>query len=358
MKNSSLILFFFVFSFWGFSQGSILCPKQATIIRIQNENNVPTVTDNLDGTVTLTGADQYITDIFGSHVIYDFRRTYPMIDSEPLNQYYSIFFKSKDLINELYNTVPTDVFFFDYGNYPSTPISTETINFLDGKTFKVTKSCTIADNSGEPCPEQDVPEDFILNVTFNYNSNNGLLMMESVGLTPCGNSFSIGLNGGTQANTFQLWESVPETVSEANQQPCYEIESLMFKILGIECIFGNNSNITPTMYVENNINTLILQRTNLVFGYDTLTLEETTFPVQEDNLASINLINNNGPFINFTNIDDNNYSIEIFSVLGIKILDKTPFENNKISTSTLANGLHFIKITNSNNQSKVFKLIN
>ena len=103
MRKNYISLLFFLFSaFFGFAQQTILCPEIITQIKIDDTNNIPTVNENGDGTITLIHTEPYITDIFASYVIYDFYQYSP--NSNPngeLFKYYSIAFQSKDLINNM-----------------------------------------------------------------------------------------------------------------------------------------------------------------------------------------------------------------------------------------------------------------
>jgi len=354
-------LIILLFPYFIISQVSILCPEQEFTVWIQNENDIPTVTDNMDGTITLTSTEQYITDIFASREIYDFQRTYPTATSAPVNQYYDIFCKSKDLINELYDVVPSDVFFFDR-NFTGTSINADVINFLDGKTFYFKSWCYDNNPMLETiCPEDEtnIPEGFNLLVPFSYDVENNLLYMNSDGLTPLGNSFNIAFKGGENSLSLQLWESTPQTVQTYTvpYPENFSLENDLFNLLGVGCENTYYGDIFPQITHEDQTITLI--RENSLMFTSHFKFQDYSLSIEENNFETNQLINNkNNPFINFTNIENGNYLIEIYSILGNRILDKIPFKNNTISISNLSSGLHFIKLTNSKNQSKVFKLIN
>lgn len=63
MKKVSLI---FILLFFGqsFSQSDPFCFGVTSILQFGNNSNVPQVSDNGDGTITLTFSEQYITDLF------------------------------------------------------------------------------------------------------------------------------------------------------------------------------------------------------------------------------------------------------------------------------------------------------
>ncbi|NOY48009.1 MAG: T9SS type A sorting domain-containing protein [Chlorobi bacterium] len=352
-KHKITIVFLFVF-FIGFSQNTILCPQIENPLKIENVNDVPIVTNNNDGTITLTHSQQYITDIFSNYIIYDFYQTFPN-GSENLQKYYTISFNDKDLINELKTSVPPEVFLIE-SNYINTLLSTEIISFLDGKKFNLSKYQVTNDGCVNNCLEQDVPNNFTLKVEFNYDSINDLLFMESIGLTPCGNSFYIALKGGSVDNTLQLWESTANTISSHSfSDPCYNIENELYSMFDISCNNYNIGDLIPTINIENN--TLFLWRSNQIFGFHSATFKEDTLSLEELILEDLRLYEIDGnPYLQISNSNNSLY-IEIYSITGKVILKKTLFEDNKILINQLSNNLYFIKVNNSQNQFKVFKFI-
>ncbi len=73
MKKVYYLLVFLLFhTFNGTAQKPVLCSIQYEYVKIENPANIPSVTNNEDGTVTLTHQDQIITDIFANYTIYDF----------------------------------------------------------------------------------------------------------------------------------------------------------------------------------------------------------------------------------------------------------------------------------------------
>lgn len=344
-----------IFSSILYGQNSVLCPTILDVIGIEDLNDLPVVTDNGDGTITIIHPEQYITDIFADHDIYDFFQTFPST-SGILEKYYTISHGEKDLIVELNESVPEDVFFIE-NHYEYTPISPELIDFLDEKTFRMTHYCSIADNFGQACPEEVVPEDVNISVTFNYDATNDLLLMESFGLTECGNSFSIALRGGTQSSTLQLWESVPGVITETNYEnnACHIIEEHLYSMLDIACSGINVGDIIPTIDTDNN--TFFLYRQNRIFGYHTATFVEENLSVSEVPFENMRLYQLEGnPYLQISNADGQFY-LEIISVTGSSILERMPFETNQISIEQYSNGLYFIKISDEDDKFKTFKFL-
>lgn len=342
-----LFLFLLIPSF-GFAQYTILCGLNKYVY-IKDQINIPIVTNNGDGTITLTHNEQYITDIFAKYVIYDFVKQ--------SGKLYSIKCKSKDLLKEIKQTVPSEILSVDDVYNVSTPLSSNLIAFLDGKKFTLKKYCGIADDIWEAYPEKNVPNDFNLMVEFNYDSINDFLVLESFGLTPCGNSFSLALKGGTLDNTLQLWECTPTTITQTtSDQPCTSIENDLFSILDIACSNGNLGDIIPT--INNEDNTLFLRRDNVIFGYNTVTFEESRLSIEELVLNNLKLYQIKGnPNLQISNTQNKEFYVEIFSVSGRIVMGKTRFERVGVPMDGLGKNLYFAKVFGKNNQYKVFKFI-
>ncbi|WP_055443694.1 T9SS type A sorting domain-containing protein [Lacinutrix himadriensis] len=351
------IIVFLVFNYLGFTQNTILCPLQETYLKIEDPVNVPSITNNPDGTITLTHTEAYITDVFANYVIHDFIQSFPNSSSE-LRKYYNISFENRDLINELYATVPSSIFQLD-NNYETTPISSNIINYLDGEVFDLTKYCSDIEEAGEYCEdnEQNVPNDFYLGMEFNYDATNDLMLATIIGSTPCGNSFSISLKGGTVNNTLQLWISNPGTSTPSNyEDSCHYIEETLYGIIGVSCFEeSHNGNIKINMDTGND--TLVLERHTSTFSTDFMTFTNHRLSTIDTDFEKIKLVSNyKNPYINFTNIENDNYKIEIFNVSGKQILKNKTFNNNSILSESFATGLYFIKLQN-NKKSRVFKFI-
>lgn len=355
IKAYTIIVFLF-FSYLGLAQNTILCPIQEAIITIEDPVNIPSITNNPDGTITLTHSEAYITDIFANYVIHDLRLTYPT-GTGGLLKYYTIAFETKDLINDLNTNVPSSIFITD--SYESTPISNDIINFLDGQVFDLIKYCSDVPEVGEVCAnnEQNVPNDFYLGIQFNYDVTNDLMQATIVGQTPCENSFSISLKGGVINNRLQLWISNPGTTTETSyEDPCHQIENMLYGVLGISCFEESHYGDTGIDIVVMN-DTFLLHRETTTFSTDILTFRDHRLSINDNHFETIKLISNyNSTYINFSNIDNENYSIEIYNISGKQILKNTPFNNNSISIESFATGMYFIKLHN-DKTSKVFKLV-
>jgi len=72
-RNNFTIILFLMISCFGCAQTTMLCSLNESIF-IEDSSNIPTVTDNGDGTITLLHKEQYITDIFAKYVIYEFTK--------------------------------------------------------------------------------------------------------------------------------------------------------------------------------------------------------------------------------------------------------------------------------------------
>lgn len=298
MKYNYFVFFFFVAIYsLGFAQTTILCEGFSTYIKFENEAYVPTVTENNDNT---------------------------------------------------------------------TIIPQEIISTLDGNSFYVSKYNSLGE--GNPgAPMKDVPEDFKLKITFNYDTDKAILYANSVGVSPCGNEFSIGLYGVEHHHTenvfggLNLWETISiKTNPSEFSQPCHNIESILYYTLGL-CLGVDSNFFLTTIEIDNSASTkrITLTRDTATFGQEVIELSQTLLSVEKNNFEQIELITSkNNASLNFTNLKNSRYHLEVFSILGEKIIKRIPFEKNSISLNTLPNGLYILKLSNSKNEYKTFKYLN
>lgn len=365
-KNYILVVLIVCFIELNFAQINILCSTQTDYIKIENTSDIPLVSDNGDGTVTLTHPDQSITDVFSDYVIYDFYQSYP--NSNPtgeLFKYYSIVHGNKDLITTIFNSLPSST--FSVNEYTFSPIDSDLVTLLDNKTYKLKSYCSDIPEVGETCETNQVivSNDFELKIAFNYDSNFDIIRAETVNSSPCGNSFSIGMKGGyedfsgTLDNKLQLWESDSGTSSESNyNEPCFYPEEMLYGLLDIGCFQGRNVG-NLLVYEGPNAGQIILERENATFSTDFIMFEEDVLSVEENQFSQIKPYKiAASPFLQISNSENQTLSIEILSISGQIILKEQPFEQNKILLTNFANGLYFIKLKSLNNQQKVYKFLN
>ncbi len=364
VKNSIVIGLFILTYSLVFAQQSVLCSLQNDYIKIESTADIPTVTNNTDGTVTLTHQDQNITAIFANYIIYDFYQAFPNANPEgELFKSYTIVHGNKALINTLYHTVSPDVFFIDY-DYEYLPISTNLINLLDEKVYKLIRYCSDVPEVGEVCEnnEQNVPDGFDLKIAFNYDPNTDTILAETLNLSSCGNKFAIGLKGGfddgsagSLDNILQLWESDLGTSTETNfSDPCHSIEAMLYSMLDIGCLEFNYGNLKVNL--GTNAGQIILERENGTFSTDFMTFQEDNLSVEESSLPMVRFFEIND-YLTISNQNKNAFDIEIFNVSGKQIMRAIPFKNHRINLSNFSSGLYFIRLSNSNNQQKVFKFL-
>ncbi len=365
-KNYLFALSFLLFNSILFAQPhEILCNLLDTNIKIENTSDIPTATNNGDGTITLIHPDQNITDIFSNHTIYEFYQTYPSANPEgELVKYYTIVFDNKDFINDLYDYTNPNIYLMD--PVESTSIDTPFINSLNNKTFKLIKQCFESSESSAECPidEDNIPEDVEVKLTFNFDAVNDILYLETDDITTCGNSFSAGFKGQTDDGlgsntdtTLQLWSSQPGISNTTDyDQPCHIIENTVYSVLDIGCSDYNYGNIR--LY-QNAVGQLVITRHNMIFAQDFLTFEEDNLSIEDNTFKYIKPFKTtNNPFLQISNPENQSLNIEILSISGQIVLNEMPFENNSILLSDFANGLYFIKVKTLNNQQKIFKLLN
>jgi len=313
VKNYVLIYLFTITSCFLTAQQAVLCALQNHQIKIESAADIPAVTDNPDGSVTLTHQDQNITDIFAQDIVHDFYQSYPNANPEgELIKYYTIVHGNRALINNLYDYGYPDTYFME--PYPNTAISTTLIDLLDNKTYKLTNYCTESSEEGWTCPEfeQNIPEGFELKITFEYDATNDMMHAETVGVSTCGNAFSISMKGGyddgfgTTDNTLQLWESEAgnSTLTDYSQ-PCHYIENILYSVLDIACNEGHNYGNIRVDANNGETGQFVLERENALFATDFLTFEDSSLSVEQYSFQNIKPFEIKGnPYLQISNLNN------------------------------------------------------
>lgn len=365
-KNYIFISLFILISGFVKAQETILCPLQTGDIKIEFTDDIPTATTNPDGSITLTHQDQNITDIFAQYSIYDFYQTFPNSNPEgELIKYYTIVHVNKALINDLYDYVSPNIYIIE--PYPNLPISATLIDLLDDKTYNLVKICTESSEMGQYCPEneQSIPDDFQLQITFEYDAANDIMHAETLGVSSCGNSFSIGLKGGFDDgygvldNTLQLWESEPGTSTPVDYyQPCYNFENTLYSVFDIGCYEDSNYG-----NIRFNIDTgeegeFVIERENAIFATDFLTFQDNALSVEDQVFKFVKLFEIEGnPYLQIENLNNQSVNVEIYNTSGQQIIQPALFKENSLNISSLATGVYFIRLSNLNNQQKTIKFL-
>ncbi len=373
IRNYILSILFIFFTFLGNSQQAVLCSAQISSLKIESTTDIPDISTNNDGTINLVFADQDITDIFSNYIIYDFYQTSPNSSSDEILKYYSIFHNSKALVEDILTNIPTsiiEVLPFGSNNYGlpmKTTVSPEIVQLLDGNSYEVTSYVNTDDlfacNFDQSCPLVDVPNDFIFIVTFNYDTETELLHMENEDLSSCGNAFSITMTGGNPNefsaidDTLQLWESTLGTSNITEYtEPCHNIESTIFSVLGIACLNVNYGNIELSF--DSETETFQLYRGNALQGYDIIEFSKTKLSIEEE---SFNLMKpfttERDPYLHISNLNNQFIRVSIYNTSGQQIINSKTFEENTIDLSNVQTGLYFIRLSDLNNQHKTFKFL-
>lgn len=351
LKNMKYIYFILVlFSYFSFAQQPILCSEIREVLYFKD---LPTVTNNNDGTITLTHEEQYITDIFSKYQIYD------LYEVNTSREWYAITFNNKDLIIELSENIPSETInivngYFGYNNYTLAPMSSEFIEFVDGKKFNIIQSW-INFSDGIESEKENVSDSYNLKIEFNYNSDDDSLILQNVGETPCGNSFSIAIKG-TIDNSLNLWRINSATPNLDAETYC-EIEHALYAILQISCDGYNDGSIKSIINIENNI--LQLSTSTPTFGFLEITFEEEVLSTKDNTFKNFTFYETTtSPYLQYTKTQNKSLFVKIISVTGETIKEKTPLKQNEITINDLSSGLYLIKVFNDNHtQSKVFKFI-
>jgi hypothetical protein len=238
------------------------------------------------------------------------------------------------------------------------------ISALDGFSFNVTKYNSIGESDSGPM--KNVPEDFNLSITFNYDISKDMLYAKSDNVSPCGNAFSIGLYGANNTEAphefmgLLLWETLSVNASPSeHSEPCRQIESILYYTLGL-CSHVDFLFVT-SIEVNNSEETsrIILRRDTAIFGQEIIELSQSRLSAEKNSFKHIKLITSDkNAYIEFTNTEKSDLDIEVFSILGERIIKKTPYKKNRMSLNPLPKGLYILRLSNSKDTFKTFKYLN
>ena len=345
------------------SQDYIHCHELRTLVQIPDSNNIPNVTTNTNGTITLTFPQQSVTDIFANYDIFDF---YPAA----ISSFYYIKHNSKSLFEDLQNNVSPTIIGFD--TIATDSIHQDLINILDGETFRVVKTVGVTDPSSctdffgnDLCPYQDVPSNSNLEFSFTYDIVSDSFLVESTQNTICGNFFSITMKGGNPNDnvnnipyTLQTWETtVGVSAFNPPSNPCHFTENRLFGIMGVYCdydYFYGNVNIT----IDPVTNNLKFTRDMVLLGYEGIELVNTNTNSLEESefIKLIPYLENDTFLLNIKNFENQSLDVEVFDINGKQIIGNTKYQPNQIDFSTFSNGVYFIRIIDEK-QIKTYKIV-
>ena len=368
-KNYVFIVLFLAVSNIASAQEDIMCSELRSLIAIHNNSDLPTVNYNDDDTLSLVFPQQNITDIFSNYSISDFYQAFPN-GSENLQKYYYLKHYSKALLVDITSNVDNTIISLD--EEQTTQISQDLIDVLDGFTFYVIKHVTDTGNCTNEigiidCPYTNLPEDTDLSLTFTYNSDNDSFHVESNQLTPCGNFFSTNLKGGNPNGvdfnfsdySLQTWENeIGTSAPITNSEPCYNIENLLFGIMGVSCDYDYNyGNIDISL--DQNTGNIRFTRKMVLLGFTGVELSlSNTASIEDEAFQNIKPFEiKDNPYLQIANLNNQLVKIEMYNTSGQLIIQVKTFEENSINISNLYTGLYFIKLSNLNNQQKIFKFL-
>lgn len=95
----------------------------------------------------------------------------------------------------------------------------------------------------------------------------------------------------------------------------------------------------------------------MIFGYHTAIFVEENLSVSESMLENLKLFKmEDDPYLHIFNAQNQLY-VEIFSVTGSKLLERTPFSADQISSEQYSKKLYFIKVDDGSGRFKTFKFL-
>ena len=353
MKKLLLLSLLFCLSYVSIkAQTEVLCPQILEIVRIEDEINIPIVTDNGDGTVSLEFADNAVNQIFENFSVYNFERTFPSATTPSLAQLYTISIDTKDLLIAISDNISPAIIEVenDYSDLPE--IDQMFIDGLDENEFKLSKYREINEKSGcKPCPLYDVPDGFELNLKFSYDAINDVFLVTMPFDTPCGNNITFTLKSLQEDNgynyNFQLWEYDSSfTAPQANyDDDCFAIEDRLYTILSMSCSGPSDVGFRLEYYPSENQFIMIVQTP--IFAEYRYLFSDITLGVSDIQKSNIFLFQNRSLDQLVVNDPNNEVSeIRIFNLKG-KLLKQQHIGANKIieASSLIKNKIYLTEFS-------------
>lgn len=364
MKKLQYALFLgLLFCLHSFSQN--ICQNIYASMFIENNVDIPSVTENGDGTITLVHPDQAITNVFANYTIYGFERTFPATNSELLMKYYTVFTDTNDLFVTIQNEISDAIYVIDQDYSIPSAVPNDLVNFVHGKSFDIHGVVSFTDLDGcfyPNCPFIEGSVNYPITINFNYDANQDLLFVETDATTPCGNSFSIAMKATSTSNNeigLQIW-SIDEVTDGGNtDQDCHQIEYLIFTVFEILCSNDFDNNSASRFLIDEDNGEVVFLKNNLLFGEDIVVLKDNTFSVSDNVFALLSIFQPAGKeYLQLVNNLDAHITASILTTSGKLVVQDQLATNNQIDISSLSKGVvYFVQLKNSENQVKYIKFI-
>jgi len=340
------------------SQNSIVCPYIEENVRIEDNNHVPLVENNSDGTISLIFDDSNMTSIFSNYSIYGFDQLNPTgSDSEQKN--YKIKCNSRSLINDIYEGIDESI--IRVIPYVQPEMEQTIIDKLDNRALQYRTYCT--DNLEvfeEFCSfnRTEVPNDFNLILNCKYDSEKDMMIISTQGLTPCGNNLELGFKSGTTSwnPSLFLWYIDATAINNDVQSSFFikDAEKFLMNMLGVGCedtlhfgdllISEDESSVDFTKDIGPNI-------------FDRVSFQYSTLNKIDNIFLSADIVKFNANQARIIGVDSNDFALKAFELSG-KSVDLTYDTDSKIiDIAGLAKGLYFFQFISSDKVIETLKFI-
>ncbi|EDM44747.1 hypothetical protein SCB49_14285 [unidentified eubacterium SCB49] len=339
-------------------------------IKIENEIDIPSITDNGDGTVTLTHPNQDITDLFASYIIYGLTQSYPNSTDEEYLKYYTLTHSSKGLIEMIKTTISENIYLINSDYTSEFPFYSGFIDFIDGKEYIYSAIGQSSSEGGNcdnifTCELDSITNDTNLSVLFTYDAASETLYLETESPSSCGNEFRIGFkpginqsNGGSSQGQMQEWSIDNVVVSQGDtNDTCFWLESFLYNMLGVGCerdtYYGNIS-----MYYSPEVEKIRFFRENVLFFTGILEFRDPNLSINESPLDIISVYETkDNPFLQVVNKENLNVTIQLFDVNGRVVVENQELIDNVINISILPQALYLIELTDATGNKEIVKFL-
>lgn len=355
MKTLIITTLFFLFHLSEYSQDLSLL--QSFTVKIENEENIPTVSENDDNTLNVIFKQQHINEIFSKYKLFSFKKNFPTTNSETLRKLYTFSCNSRAIVNELVNNVSSEVLFFDFPFEVNSIDDEMKQDFKSAQKFSLKSyTYTSEESCHDKCIFKPVKMEEVFTVEIFYDATTDAIIMKSIGETPLGIEFTFhfkSFNIGSFKH-FGIWETYSNKNSIlANEENASKPEYLFFQTMFADVQLIN--------FQKTDDKTLIIRNPNGIFGEDVFQFSSETLSIKQEKFSDYIEISLN-PMQNQLYLSNKNSfpkitKISIYDSLGKKVINKKK-DFSTINTSQLQAGLYFLQVYLGNNvilRKKMFK---
>lgn len=280
-----------------------------------------------------------------------------------MKKIYSISCNSREPLNDINENIEVSIISAKPYVQPEMPQSI--IDQLDNRTLEYKKYCI--DNQAvfeEWCDflKNPIPDSFNLIFNTKYNVEKDMIILQSQGLTPCGNNLELGFKAGTTSwnPSLFLWSINSSVVNNDVQVPFnyLDAEKFLMNMLGVGCEntthYGDLLVVGPMEIDDSFID--FARDTDIAIN-DRVSFQYSTLNVDKGTTITAGIIKLNNVQVKITGLDSSDYILKVYDLSGKEMIVAREGDSNIIDISKLSNGLYFFQISYMNNNLALLKFL-